>query len=84
MILRNKKTGVEYEFNDEEYAILKEQGKDSKYVVIDTYKTTAGRSKNIGNIGDINEFKPSYIDKEIKEIIEKNKAKQKRSDKKNK
>jgi len=68
MIVKNKKTGIEYEISLSDYDKAKETGKANKFVIIDNsdVKKTAEKV-------EIKSFKD--VDAELKELINKNKAK---------
>lgn len=68
MIIKNKKTGVEYEISLSDYDKAKETGKANKFIIIDDsdVKKTAEKV-------EIKSFKD--VDAELKELINKNKSK---------
>lgn len=68
MIIKNKKTGVEYEISLSDYDKAKETGKANKFIIIDNsdVKKTAEKV-------EIKSFKD--VDAELKELIKKNKSK---------
>lgn len=68
MIIKNKKTGVEYEISLSDYDKAKETGKANKFIIIDDsdVKKTAEKV-------EIKSFKD--VDAELKELIKKNKSK---------
>ena len=68
MIVKNKKTGIEYEISLSDYDKAKETGKANKFIIIDNsdVKKTAEKV-------EIKSFKD--VDAELKELINKNKAK---------
>lgn len=68
MIIKNKKTGVEYEISLSDYDKAKETGKANKFIIIDNsdVKKTAEKV-------EIKSFK--NVDAELKELIKKNKSK---------
>ena len=68
MIVKNKKTGIEYEISLSDFEKAKETGKANKFVIIDNsdVKKTAEKV-------EIKSFKD--VDAELKELINKNKAK---------
>jgi hypothetical protein len=68
MIVKNKKTGIEYEISLSDYEKAKQTGKANKFIIIDNsdVKKTAEKV-------EIKSFKD--VDAELKELIYKNKAK---------
>lgn len=69
MIVKNKKTGIEYEISLSDYDKAKETGKANKFVIIDN----ADIKKTVQAVNEIKSFKE--VDAELKELINKNKAK---------
>ncbi len=69
MIVKNKKTGIEYEISLSDYDKAKETGKANKFVIIDNSDV----KKTAEKVTEIKSFKD--VDAELKELINKNKAK---------
>ena len=69
MIVKNKKTGVEYEISLSDYEKAKQTGKANKFVIIDNSDVKNTDEK----VSEIKSFKD--VDDELKELINKNKAK---------
>ena len=69
MIIKNKKTGVEYEISLFDYEKAKQTGKANKFVIIDN----ADIKQTVQAVNEIKSFKD--VDAELKELINKNKAK---------
>lgn len=69
MIVKNKKTGVEYEISLSDYDKAKETGKANKFIIIDN----ADIKQTVQAVNEIKSFKD--VDAELKELINKNKSK---------